>query len=121
MKAAFFKEFGSAENVLQIGDVETPTPKTGEVKVKLITSSPNPSDVKKRAGSHSFLLDNGLVIPHSDGAGIIEEVGNEVSENRIGERVWVFNAQYERELGTAAEYVCLPSKEAISLPDGVSF
>ena len=55
------------------------------------------------------------------GAGIIEEVGNEVSENRIGERVWVFNAQYERELGTAAEYVCLPSKEAISLPDGVSF
>jgi NADPH2:quinone reductase len=81
---------------------------SGEVLVRLHTSGINPSDVKKRAGSFANLLDDGFVIPNSDGAGIIEAVGDGVDANRIGERVWVYQAQYARRFGTA-------------VPDNVSF
>ena len=89
--------------------------------VKLKTSAVNPSDTKKRMGSFSDLLDNGYVIPHSDGAGVIEAVGEGVPEARIGERVFTFNAQYGRRFGTAAEYVTLPSAHAPCLPEPASF
>jgi len=67
------------------------------------------------------LLDEGPVIPHSDGAGIIERVGNRVSEGRIKERVWVYEAQYGRQFGSAAEYVALESRRAVTLPDNACF
>ena len=94
MKAAWFENFGSPEDVLQVGEQPQPIAQEGQVLVKLVTSGVNPSDVKKRAGSFPNLLDGGLVIPHSDGAGVIEAVGNGVSPSRIGERVWVYQAQY---------------------------
>lgn len=103
MKAAWFENFGSPEDVLQVGEQPQPIAQEGQVLVKLVTSGVNPSDVKKRAGSFPNLLDGGLVIPHSDGAGVIEAAGNGVSPSRIGERVWVYQAQYGRRLGTAAE------------------
>ena len=121
MKAAWFESFGSAEDVLIIGEQEKPVAGDGEVLVRLETSGVNPSDVKKRSGSFPNLLDDGLVIPHSDGAGVIEAVGNGVSTERIGERVWVYEAQYGRLFGSAAEYVALDSKRAARLPDNVSF
>jgi len=77
--------------------------------------------VKKRGGASAALLDAGPVIPHSDGAGIIEAVGSGVSHARIGERVWIYNAQYGRSHGTAAEYVCIPTETAVYLPDSTSF
>ncbi|PQJ20801.1 NADPH:quinone reductase [Tenacibaculum sp. SG-28] len=121
MKAAWFEKFGTAEEVLLVGEYTTPEPKAGEVKIRIKASGVNPSDTKKRAGANPALLDNGSVIPHSDGSGVIEAVGIGVSEARIGERVWTYNAQYGRNEGTAAEFVCLPAEQAVVLPDNASF
>jgi NADPH2:quinone reductase len=121
MKAAWYKSFGTPEEVLIIGEWNTPEPKHGEVKIRLHASGVNPSDTKKRAGANPALLDAGAVIPHSDGAGIIEGVGAGVPSSRIGERVWTWNAQFGRQEGTAAEYICLPSNQAVWLPDNASF
>lgn len=121
MKAAWFEKFGAATDVLEVGDLAAPVAGQGEVLVRVIASGVNPSDVKKRAGSFPNLLDDGYVIPHSDGAGVIEAVGEGVSAERIGERVWVYQAQYGRRFGTAAEYVALDAKRAVRLPDEASF
>ena len=121
MRAAWFDHFGSAKDVLTVGEIDTPVAASGEVLVRLSTSGINPSDVKKRAGSFPGLLDDGFVIPNSDGAGIVEAVGDGVDANRIGERVWVYQAQYARRFGTAAEYVAIDSRRAPKLPDPISF
>ncbi len=121
MRAAFFAEFGAAKEVLRIGEIDKPEPGPGEVLVRLATSGVNPSDVKKRAGSFPNLLDDGIVIPNSDGAGIIEAVGDGVDERRKGERVWVYQAQYARRFGTAAEYVAIDERRAPRLPDAAGF
>ena len=121
MRAAWFESFGSAQDVLQLGEQATPTAGPGEVLVRVATSGVNPSDVKKRAGSFPSLLDGGFVIPNSDGAGVIESVGEGVSESRIGERVWIYQAQYGRRFGTAAEFVAIDSGRAPGLSDNASF
>jgi len=121
MKAAWYTSFGSAEDVLNVGEFETPDPEIGEVKIRVYASGVNPSDTKKRLGANPALLDDGPVISNSDGAGEIIAVGEGVSSSRVGERVWVFNAQYGRQLGTSAEYVCLPSDYAIILPESADY
>jgi NADPH:quinone reductase-like Zn-dependent oxidoreductase len=121
MKAAWFENFGRPKDTIIIGNQPKPLVSEGEVLVKIKTSGVNPSDVNKRAGAFPNLLDTGHVIPHSDGAGIIEVVGKGVSESRINERVWIFQAQYVRMLGTAAEYVAIDASRAARLPDNTSF
>jgi NADPH2:quinone reductase len=121
MRAAWFESFGSAKDVLRVGEKATPVAGAGEVLVRLATSGVNPSDVKKRAGSFPNLLDGGFVIPNSDGAGIIEAVGDGVDAGRVGERVWIYQAQYGRRFGTAAEYVAIDARRAPRLPDAASF
>ncbi|MEQ9465169.1 MAG: NADPH:quinone reductase [Haliea sp.] len=121
MQAAWFESFGAAADTLVLGELPRPEPAPGEVLVKLYTSAVNPSDVKKRAGAFPKLLDDGLVIPHSDGAGVIAAVGEGVDPARIGERVFVYQAQYGRRFGTAAEYVALEAVRAPRLPDEASF
>jgi NADPH2:quinone reductase len=121
MHAAWFDSFGSARDVLQVGEQQTPVAGVGEVLVRLATSGVNPSDVKKRAGSFPNLLDDGFVIPNSDGAGIIEAVGDDIDAGRVGERVWIYQAQYGRRFGTAAEYVAIDARRAPKLPDAASF
>jgi NADPH2:quinone reductase len=121
MQAVWFESFGSAADTLVIGEQPKPEPGPGEVLVKMATTGINPSDVKKRAGSFPNLLDGGLVIPHSDGAGVIEAVGAGVAASRVGERVFVYQAQFGRRFGTAAEYVALDSVRAPRLPDNASF
>ena len=121
MKAAWYKRFGAAEEVLETGEMADPEPAPGEVLVRLEVSGVNPSDVKKRAGSFPDLLEGGAIVPHSDGAGVIEAVGAGVSHARIGERVWVYQAQFARRFGTAAEYVSLPAVRAAHLPAEASF
>jgi NADPH2:quinone reductase len=101
--------------------MDTPQPAQGEVLVRLETSGVNPSDVKKRAGSMPELLDEGPVIPHSDGAGVIEVVGNGVTGLSPGQRVWVYQAQHSRRYGTAAEYVCLEERRVVPLPREATF
>lgn len=121
MKAAWFEVFGSAQDTIVLGEQAKPEAGPGEVLVKLKTTGINPSDVKKRAGSAPGLLDDGFIIPHSDGAGVIEAVGAGVDSGRVGERVFVYQAQYGRRFGTAAEYVALDSSRAPKLPDNTSY
>ena len=121
MQAAWFERFGTATDVLCVGEQKKPQPASGEVLVRMSTSGINPSDVKKRAGSFPNLLDEGFVIPNSDGAGVIEEVGDGVDANRIGQRVWIYQAQFARRFGTAAEYVAIDSSRAPPLPESASF
>ena len=121
MKAISFSDFGPANQVLKVSDWPTPAPGPGEVLVKLHTTGVNPSDVKKRAGGFPNLLDNGPVIPHSDGAGVIEAIGSGVPASRVGERVFVYQAQYDRLHGTAAEYVAIDALRAPTLPDNIAF
>jgi len=121
MRAAWFDRFGPAHEVLKVGEFEKPAPGPGEVLVRLRTSGVNPSDVKKRAGSFPDLLDDGPVIPNSDGAGIIEGVGEGVPASRIGERVWIYQAQFARRLGTAAQYVAIDNTRAPVLPAKADF
>ncbi len=118
MRAAYYEANGPAREVLKVGEVETPKPGPGEVRVRLLTSGVNPSDVKSRAGSRKITWPQ--LIPHSDGAGTIDAVGDGVPAGRVGERVWVWNAQWKRAFGTAAEYVVLPAEQAVNLPAGIS-
>lgn len=121
MKAAWFESFGPAKQVIVIGEQPVPKPGAGEVLVRLKTSGVNPSDVKKRAGSSPALLAEGLVIPNSDGAGVIEAVGQGVPRERVGERVWVYQAQHGRRFGTAAQFVALDARRAAPLPEPAGF
>jgi len=121
MKAAWFEEFGPADEVLKTGEQALPEIGPGDVLIRMSTSGVNPSDVKKRAGSFPNLLDDGPVIPHSDGAGVIEAVGSDVADSRVGERVWTYQAQYGRRFGTAAEYLVIEERRAVSLPENTSF
>ncbi len=121
MRAVWFNRFGSSGQVLQIGELPKPEPGYGEVLVKLYMTGVNPSDVKKRAGAFPHLLDSGLVVPHSDGAGEITAVGAGVAEDRIGQRVFVYQAQHERSNGTAAEYIAIDELRAPLLPSNTSF
>ncbi len=123
MHAITYDTFGAARDVLQMQDIANPEPKAGEVCVKLALSGVNPSDVKARAGSRPGVLKPPfpLVIPHSDGAGEIEAVGAGVDPKRIGQRVWVWNGQWQRSHGTAASHITLPAHHAVPLPKEVSF
>ncbi|MGB0657923.1 MAG: NADPH:quinone reductase [Gammaproteobacteria bacterium] len=120
MKAAWYEKIGAAAEVLQVGEIDNPQPNEGEVLVELKTSGVNPSDVKTRAGARGE-LQFPQIIPHSDGGGIITQVGQGVDQGRIGERVWIWNGAFGRAHGTCAEMIALPSDQAVSLPDETSF
>jgi NADPH2:quinone reductase len=119
MQAAFYVKQGPAREVLQIGEQPTLEPGPGEVRVHLKTSGVNPSDWKSRSG-RTAPMSSPLIIPHSDGAGDIDKVGPGVG-NRVGERVWVWNGQWGRPHGTAAEYIVLPSTQAVLLPEHIGY
>jgi len=120
VQAAYYEQNGTAREVLRVGEVETPHAGAGEVRIKVATSGVNPSDVKSRQGTTRKIA-YPRVIPHSDGAGIIDEVGAGISKSRIGERVWVWNGQWKRPFGTAADFIVLPGTQAVPMPDKVSF
>jgi NADPH2:quinone reductase len=120
MRAAVYSAFGPAAEVLSVVELPTPEPGPGEVRVHLAASGVNPSDVKSRAVATRNAVYK-RVIPHSDGAGTIDAVGEGVDKGRIGARVWVFNAQWKRADGTAAEYVCVAAEFAVALPANVEF
>jgi NADPH2:quinone reductase len=118
MKAAWYSRNGEAQDVMQVGDLPTPSPQAGEVLVRLATSGVNPSDVKSRRARP---VNDPLIVPHSDGAGVIEAVGEGVPGSRVGERVWLWNGQWQRPMGTCAQYIALPVAQAVALPEGVDF
>ncbi|HLI28100.1 MAG TPA: NADPH:quinone reductase [Chloroflexota bacterium] len=120
MRAAWYERKGPAREVLQLGELPPPTPGPGEVRVRVHFSGVNPSDTKNRSGWQGNLaMPFPRIIPHQDGAGVIDAVGEGVPATRAGERVWVYEAQLGRPFGTAAEYVVVPSEQAVPLPPGV--
>ena len=123
MRAVVYRRFGAASQVLILEHCSNPLPQAGEVLVKIKFSGANPSDVKSRAGSRPGVTKPAyeMVIPHSDGAGTIEAVGAGVEEKRIGQRVWIWNGQWGRALGTAAEYIALPADQAVEMPSTMEF
>lgn len=118
MKAAWYERNGPAARVLEVGDMPAPKPGPGEVRVRVHASGVNPSDVKGRNGREPIAP---RIIPHSDGAGEIDLVGDGVNHARIGERVWIWNGQWRRPFGTAAEYIVLPEDQAVTLHKQADF
>ncbi|MGJ8617855.1 MAG: NADPH:quinone reductase [Sulfitobacter sp.] len=123
MHAITYDTFGNARDVLRLQDIPSTEPKAGEVRVKLALSGVNPSDVKARAGTRPGVTKPPFpfIIPHSDGAGEIEAVGAGVDKARVGQRVWIWNGQWQRSHGTAASHITLPAHQAVPLPKEVSF
>jgi NADPH:quinone reductase len=115
MKAVWYERTGPADQVLKYGDLPDPQPGPGEVRIAVHVSGVNPIDVKKRLGGRGG-MPSSRVIPHFDGAGVIDEVGENVDSSRIGERVWFYKAQWNRDFGAAAEFVVLPADLAVPLP-----
>jgi NADPH2:quinone reductase len=119
MQAAFYERTGPAAEVLTVAELPDPSPGPGEVRVRLRWSGVNPSDVKSRAGLRSKQLAFPRIVPHSDGMGVVDAVGEGVDAQRIGERVWVWNGAWGRAHGTAAQFIVLPARQAVPLPAGV--
>jgi NADPH2:quinone reductase len=119
MRAAWYERTGSARDVLAVGEMPAAEPAPGEVRVALKASGVNPSDVKARGGSRPMLA--ARIIPHSDGAGRIDKVGPGVPAALVGTRVWIWNGQWKRPLGTCAEYITLPAMQAVAMPEPLTF
>jgi len=115
MHAITYRANGPAKDVLKLEQMDTIPPAPGEVVVDLHMSGVNPSDVKARAGSRPMGFP--MIIPHSDGAGMISAVGDGVPADRIGQRVWVWNGQWQRAFGTAAQTITLPADQAVAMSD----
>lgn len=120
MKAVWYDQLGSADQVLRYGEQPTPDAGAGEIRVRLHASGVNPADVKRRSGS--FGMEFPYIIPHSDGAGVVDQAGKGVDPGLVGQRVWLFNGQRDgRNLGTAAEYITLDAWLVAPLPESLSF
>lgn len=120
MRAVWYRRTGAARDVLEFGEQPLPEPGPGEVRVRLAASGVNPADCNRRAG-RGYKMEAPLVIPHSDGAGVIDAVGADINAGRVGQRVWLYNGQRGRALGTAAEAIALDADLVSPLPDTVSF
>ncbi len=119
MKAALYDRHGAAREVLRVEEVNRPEPGPGEVRVKVELSGINPTDWKSRSGATPQPID-GFQVPHHDGAGVIDAVGQDVDPARIGQRVWLWMAAHGRRWGTAAEWAVVPERMAVPLPQNVS-
>ena len=119
MKAAWYERQGAARDVLTVGAMEEPWPRAGEVRIRVAVSGVNPGDVKKRHNAFGVGMPYPRVIPHSDGAGTIDAIGEGVSREWIGRQVWCYGAQSYRPFGTAAEYTVVPLEQAVPLPESV--
>lgn len=118
MKAAWYEKQGAARDVLILGEMDDPQPRAGEVRIRVAFSGVNPGDVKKREDAFGVGMPYPRVIPHSDGSGTVDLVGEGVSSEWVGRRVWCYGAQSYRPFGTAAEYTVVPLTQAVPLPEG---
>jgi NADPH2:quinone reductase len=116
VRAVVYTEAGTA-GVMRMVERPIPEPAAGEVRVRVEVSAVNPTDWKARSGGTSFPE----MVPNQDGAGVVDAVGEGVDASRVGERVWLWEAADLRADGTAQEYVALPSRQAVKLPDALSF
>jgi NADPH:quinone reductase-like Zn-dependent oxidoreductase len=120
VRAAFYERYGAADEVLEVGEVPDLVVGPGEVRVALAASGVNPSDVKARGGARGPMAFE-RIVPHSDGAGTVQAVGAGVPADLVGQRVWLWEAQWHRAWGTAAEHTVVPARCVAPLPGAASF
>jgi NADPH:quinone reductase len=120
MRAAWYEKQGSAREVLVVGEMPDPRPAAGEVRIRIAASGINPGDIKKRQDSFGLGMPYPRVIPHSDGAGRVDQVGEGVPSDWVGRAVWCYGAQSYRPFGTAAEFTVVPLDHIAPLPENVS-
>ncbi len=120
MRAAWYEKQGPAREVLTIGDMPDPAPGPGEIRIRMAASGINPGDIKKRQDAFGYGMPYPRVIPHSDGAGEVDQVGDGVSSDWLGKSVWCYGAQSYRPFGTAAEFTVVPAAQAVPLPANVT-
>lgn len=121
MRSIIYQTTGDP-TVLRLVDRKKPTPGAGEVLVEIAYSGVNPTDWKARKGSKAGEpLQFSEMVPNQDGAGTIVSVGDGVDEARVGQRVWLWEAAYQRPNGTAQEFVAIPQNHAVPLPETASF
>jgi NADPH2:quinone reductase len=120
MRAAWYEKQGPARQVLTVGEMPDPHPVVGEVRIRIAASGINPGDIKKRQDAFGYGMPYTRVIPHSDGAGQVDEVGGDVSSEWLGTSAWCFGAQSYRPFGTAAEFTVVPVNQVARLPQGIS-
>jgi NADPH2:quinone reductase len=120
MRAAWYEKQGAASEVLIVGEMPTPIPGPGEIRIRIAVSGINPGDVKKRQDAFDYGMPYPRVIPHSDGAGDVDKLGDGVSSEWLGRRVWCYGAQSYRPFGTAAEFTVVPLEQAVPLPETVA-
>jgi NADPH2:quinone reductase len=117
MRAAWYERQGPAREVLTVGEMPDPIPSAGEVRIRIAASGINPGDVKKRDNTFSASMPYRRVIPHSDGAGRIDQLGPGISSEWLGRSVWCYGAQSYRAFGTAAEFTVVPLQLVVPLPE----
>jgi NADPH2:quinone reductase len=120
MKAAWYEKQGPARDVLVVGEMPDPIPAAGEVRIRIGASGINPGDVKKRSDAFGVGMPYPRVIPHSDGAGRVDQLGAGVPSEWLGRSVWCYGAQSYRPFGTAAEFTVVPVDHVARLPEKVS-
>ncbi|RCH59777.1 NADPH:quinone reductase [Streptomyces sp. SDr-06] len=118
MKSVVRTAAGGPE-VLELVERSVPEPGPGEVRVRMRVSGVNPTDWRSRG--RPLPPEMKEQVPHQDGAGVIDAVGPQVDPARVGQRVWVWEAAWERPWGTAQQYTLVPDKQAVALPDHASF
>jgi NADPH:quinone reductase len=120
MKAAWYEKQGPAREVLVVGEMPDPTPAAGEVRIRVVFSGINPGDTKKRENALGVGMPYPRVIPHSDGAGRVDQLGAGVPSEWMGRSVWCYAAQSYRPFGTAAEFTVVPTDHIAPLPDSAA-
>lgn len=120
MKAIVYTETGGPE-VLRLVERPIPEPGPGEVRVRVKVSGVNPTDWKFRTGvtGPSRLSDE--LVPNQDGSGVVDAVGPGVRGRTVGQPVWLWDSAWQRSDGTAQEYLVIPERQAVPLPQGTSF
>src|ERR1700751_3485641 len=120
MKAAWYEKQGTAREVLVVGEMPDPIPAAGEVRIRIAASGINPGDIKKREDAFGYGIPYPRVIPHSDGAGRVDQLGVGVPSEWKGRSVWCYGAQSYRPFGTAAEFTVVPLDQVAGLPESVA-
>ncbi|QMU75810.1 NADPH:quinone reductase [Streptacidiphilus sp. PB12-B1b] len=116
MKAIVYTQSGGSD-VLELRERPVPEPGPGEVRVAVRLSGVNPTDWKSRSAGRA----EPEQVPNQDGSGVVDAVGAGVDPARVGQRVWLWEAAYQRADGTAQEYLTLPEQQAVPLPEHASF
>jgi NADPH2:quinone reductase len=117
VRAISYTHSGGPE-VLSLVDRPVPEPGPGEVRVRVAFSGVNPTDWKSRSNADPG--PDGKT-PNQDGSGTVEAVGEGVDPVLVGERVWIWEAAYQRPYGTAAEYTVVPARQTVLLGPDASF